>query len=67
MKVKSLLLAATVVTLATGGAFAQQANDSMTNKSQMSAPGGTAQNPARQTKEKDKSPAANDAGAKQEK
>ena len=72
MKVKSLLLAAAVVTLATGGAFAQTSSGTMSGsgsgQDQMSAPGGKAQNnPARQTQEKDKSPAASDSGAKQEK
>jgi hypothetical protein len=68
MKVKSLLLAAAVVTLATGGAFAQQSSGNPASKNEMSAPAGSAQNnPARQTQEKNESPASSDAGAKQEK
>jgi hypothetical protein len=70
MTMKSLILAAAVVTLATGGAFAQTSSGTMSGsgQDQMSAPGGKAQNnPARQTQEKDKSPAASDSGAKQEK
>jgi hypothetical protein len=73
MKIKSLLLAAAVVTLATGGAFAQQSGGSTTvqgssaGQNEMSTPRATANNPARQTQEKDESPASHDAGVKQEK
>jgi hypothetical protein len=70
MKMKTLILTATLLAMATGGAFAQ-AGDTTTGQggamSGQSGVSGTGSTPAQKSQQKDKSPASTDAGAKQEK
>jgi hypothetical protein len=67
MKIKTLLIAAAVVAMATGGAFAQSSGTGSSGTA-MSQPSGTGPTPAQKAQmQKDKSPASTSSGAAQEK